>query len=253
MKKIIAILTDFGLRDHYVGVMKGVMLGINPEVTFVDISHEVPSHSITAVQFLLKASVRYFPHGTIFLVVVDPGVGSDRRAMILKTRNYLFVAPDNGVLTPFFKGDWEAYELPIPSSASNTFHGRDVFAPAASKLSLGTHPSQLGKRFYDPIISKFAEPVRTDEGIRGEIIYIDKFGNLVTNIPSELVNNVPALRIRLKNATIHGLKRSYMDVGRGEPLALVGSSEFLEISVREGSAAEYLNAHVGDEVEVVFK
>ena len=250
MKPIVAILTDFGTQDHYVGVMKGVMLGINPEITLVDISHDVPSHSVIAAQFLLEVSHRYFPRGTVFLVVVDPGVGSSRRAMVLKTEDYLFVGPDNGIFTPFYRGEWEAFELPVPETASNTFHGRDVFAPAAARLTLKTPPSRLGKPFDDPITVEMPSPVVTPEGVRGQIIYIDKFGNLITNIEAGLIRSAKQVEITVKGRKIRGIVRAYADVPEGELLAIIGSSERLEISVREGSAREALGAKIFDEVEV---
>ncbi len=253
MKHTVAILTDFGLRDHYVGVMKGVMLKIDPEIRFVDISHEVPSHSIVAAQFLLSVSYRWFPEGTVFLAVVDPGVGSERRAMILKSGGYLFVGPDNGLFTPFYDGDWKAYEIPIPKDASNTFHGRDVFAPAAARLAKGEKPEEIGTLFSDPVKVEIPSPVRIDGKISGKVIYVDKFGNVVTNVPSDWVEGSRDAAILIKGREISGLRRAYAEVDVGEFLIIPGSSGYLEVSIREGNAALALGVNIMDDVTVILR
>ncbi len=253
MKPIIALLTDFGTKDHYVAVMKAVMLKINPELKFVDISHDVPSHSIIAGQFLLMVSHSYFPKGTVFLVVIDPGVGSARKAMVLKSGGYVFVGPDNGVFTPFFRGDWKAYELPIPKNASNTFHGRDVFAPAAAMAASGKLPQPPGPEIRNPVRLELPEPVMENGRIMGKVIYIDKFGNIVTNIPSEWVLKASDVTARIGGVTISGLRKAYAEAEKGEFLIIPGSSGYIEISIREGDAASALGVKMLDDVQLFMK
>ncbi|RKZ01291.1 MAG: hypothetical protein DRQ10_02385 [Candidatus Hydrothermota bacterium] len=251
---VVAMISDFGLEDYYVGVMKAVMLSINENLKFIDITHEIPPFGVIPAQFILKISYKYFPPKTVFLTVVDPGVGSERRAMVLKTENYYFVGPDNGVFTYFMDEKAQAFELPIPQNASRTFHGRDVFAPAAAKLASGVKPEDLGKPFDDPV--KVEIPVPEPIGLEGEalkamVLYIDRFGNLITNVPAEMVMDKD-IRVEINGIEVSGLKSSYSEVDRKEPLALIGSSNYLEISVREGNAQEFFGAEMFTPVIVKF-
>jgi hypothetical protein len=249
---LVVILTDFGNRDPFVGVMKGVMLSLNSRIKFVDLTNEVTPFNIREAALILKTSYSYFPKGSIFLAVVDPGVGSERRALIVKSVERYFVGPDNGIFTPFFKGEWEAYSMPVKGGVSSTFHGRDIFAPAAAMLTLGKHPSELGDRISDPVTLYWPEPVIEGKIIRGEVLYIDRFGNLITNIEGELLNAGVDL-VEIGGFKIVGLKTHYFEAERGELLALIGSSNYLEISVREGNAKGILKVNIGTPVKVILK
>jgi len=184
---IIALLTDFGLNDNFVGVMKGVIYHINPEVKIVDLSHQIESHNIHEAAFLLKSSYPYFPEGTVFLIVVDPGVGSERKSVIVETEKYLFVAPDNGVLSFLMERDMkriiqitnEEYFL---KPVSRTFHGRDIFAPVAAYLSKGEKVEKFGSQTRKIEKLTFPEPQVKNNRLVGEVIYVDRFGNPITNI-----------------------------------------------------------------------
>lgn len=257
--KTIAILTDFGLSDNFVGVIKGVILKINPRVRLVDISHEICAHDTFQAAFLLKSSYRYFPKGTIFLVVVDPGVGSKRYPIIIRTKNYLFVGPDNGCLSLAACADGiekivvienERYFLkPI----SFTFHGRDIFAPTAAHLSKGRDLNLFGRAVNSIKQLCIARPRVNKNILKGEIIYIDKFGNLITNIEEDLFRHFirnKKFRILIKNTEIDSVVCSYQKVKPGEPLAIFGSFGFLEISINRGNARKFFLAKKGLAVSV---
>jgi len=186
--KPVVLITDFGLRDGFVGALKGVMLSINPNLQIVDLSHEVSPFEILEGALLLKAHYRYFPKGSIFVGVVDPGVGSQRRGMILETDNYLFVGPENGLFDLVLKeeGNFRAYEIgekyTLPRK-NNTFHGRDVFAPVAAHLSLGVKPSEIGRKVNYRFFLNYPKPINEGDKVIGEIVYFDRYGNAVTNVP----------------------------------------------------------------------
>jgi S-adenosylmethionine hydrolase len=270
MSSIITLTTDFGLTGAYVAAMKGVILSINPGVTVVDICHTISPQDITQAAFILSTAYQSFPKGTIHLVVVDPGVGSERKAIVLRTPSADFVAPDNGVLSYVLEQstaspmdenqhrelapELEAFSITVPefwqTPVSPTFHGRDIFAPVAAHLSLGRTPADFGERVTSLITLPVTQPHREPSGsVIGHILYIDSFGNLITDITSR---DLPAtdgpLTIKVGNQTIHGLSRTYTD-GKGL-LALIGSSGRLEISVKEGNAHSFLNAKLRDEVMV---
>jgi hypothetical protein len=262
---IIGLLTDFGLQDEYVGLMKAVILGINPAATLVDISHAVDAQDIVQAAFLLEASFRYFPPGSILLVVVDPGVGTMRPLLYAETDGHRFLAPDNGVLSLIMDPPRAAAVRLIDSPTlrrtpvSATFHGRDILAPAAAHLSKGLDPRELG-----PEVAPSAMTVLTDlranrladGSIAGRVVHIDRFGNLLTNITAALLRSseglasAPAIAIRLAGQEISGLRRTYADVAVGQPVALVGSRGYLEIAINRGSAERYFGARPGDAVEV---
>jgi S-adenosylmethionine hydrolase len=245
--RFIALLTDFGLTEHYVGVMKGVIAGIAPAAATIDISHHVPPQSVLAGQWLLRASVRYFPPASVILAVIDPGVGTSRRPLAMLSGGRFFVGPDNGLFTPWFSGDWQAIELRSAGhrlpAVSATFHGRDVFAPAAAYLAAGTSLADLGPPLTDPVRLLPPEPVNGGSGtIVGEIVYVDHFGNLISNIAAE-----PHGLVLIKGCRLP-VRETYEAVAPGEALALVGSEGQLEIAVRNGSAATTLQAGPGERV-----
>lgn len=255
---IITLTTDFGLADGYVGTMKGVILGIDPTATIVDISHEIAPQDLREAAYTLYAAHPYFPQGTIHVVVVDPGVGTERRAIALRTPPATFVAPDNGVLSYVIAGEKveEIVHLTNPryhlSPVSRTFHGRDIFAPAAAHLARGVPLAKLGQPLTEIITFPLPRPqVRPDGAIVGQVIHVDRFGNLITSIMSKDLAHPPLLResiIEIKGRSIRGIANNYAEGAPGKLLALIGSSDHLEIAASGGSASQTLEATVGDEV-----
>lgn len=260
---IVAMLTDFGYRDHYVGTMKGVIASIAPEARVIDITHGIQPQSVTAGAIALRECWRYFPKHTIFLAVVDPGVGTPRLPIAVETRaGARFVAPDNGLVWPAVEQARlkRAVELRSPRfrlpRVSSTFHGRDIFAPAAAHLSRGASLGAMGPEL--DAIEPIALPQAAQRGrrITGSVIYVDTFGNLVTNIGREalagLESSFPGgrLSVRIGRGASVGIVNSYGDVAKGTPLAAFGSFELLEIAVREGSACEFFTASEGAPVSV---
>ena len=259
--KTIALLTDFGLTDNFVGVMKGVILKINSRVRLVDITHQVAAHDIAEAAFLLKGSYKYFPRGTIFLVVVDPGVGSKRRPIIIRSKNYLFVGPDNGVLEPAACADGIREIVAIENKryflkpVSGTFHGRDIFAPVAAYLSKGQKPNVFGRLLDSLKQSGIPLPEVSKGTLKGEVVYIDRFGNLVTNIDEGLFKHFrrnKKFKIKIKDTKIDSLAGSYEAVRPGKPLAIFGSFGSLEISVNKGRAEKYFCAERGLAVKILL-
>ena len=244
MNSIITLTTDFGNRDHYVGSMKGVIYTINPDVTITDITHGIPAHDIFSAAFTLRSFITYFPKKTIHIVVVDPGVGSIRKPIVLEADEKFFVGPDNGVFTYVMleAESFRAYEISNPkyflSSVSFTFHGRDIFAPAAAHLSLGVPIEDLGKRLLKPFTLEIQEPDIREEEIIGEVIYEDTFGNLITNIPGRMVDSNCTLYVC--DILINGVCKSYSEAPEGELLAVIGSSGFLELFVNRGRASDLI-------------
>lgn len=258
-KRIITLITDFGARDGYVGVMKGVIAGINPEATIIDISHKVSPQDISEAATVLRDSYRYFPKGTVHLVVVDPGVGGNRRPIIVETADYTFIGPDNGVFTPIYESGEVLKAIEISNKdlllphVSNTFHGRDIFAPAAAAISKGFHISVFGHEVTDYIKMKTSLPRVSGNIMLGEVSHVDNFGNLITNIDKDTFSSfvgTNGFHINIKNRTILDLDKTYSDGDRGELLALIGSSNRLEISVNQGNAADTLGAEKGRLVEI---
>lgn len=249
---IITLLTDFGMKDPFVGVMKGVILSICPQAQLVDLSHEVPPQSVLAGAFLLKSSIGYFPKGTVHLAVVDPGVGSARKAVALKSRGHLFVGPDNGLFPSALK-EWgieqaveltqEKYQLPNPGA---TFHGRDIFAPAAAYLAKGVLMNKLGVKQNNWIWREIPKPYQTAQGWTGQVLWVDHFGNLITNLEKKHLSKTFRLKIG-KTVTLN-LATHYAAVKKGTLVALVGSSGTLEISINGGNAAQKLGAGIGASV-----
>ena len=257
---IITLMTDFGTSDHYVGVMKGVMLNINPQVQIVDITHAIPPQDIHGAAFLIDSAYRYFPAGTIHVVVVDPGVGSERRAIVCQTETASFVCPDNGILTHILHHEERIHTVAVENSAyflpqvSNTFHGRDIFAPAAAHLSRGIPIDKLGSPIAQPLQLPIPKPEVTDKAIIGLVIWIDSFGNLVTNISHEILESLEGrsgMIIHAGSAKINHLNQSYAESAVGEALAIVGSFNRLEISINQGNAAQALGLKRGDRITIL--
>ncbi|MCX5722956.1 MAG: SAM-dependent chlorinase/fluorinase [Nitrospirae bacterium] len=259
---LITLLTDFGDRDSFVASMKGVVLTINPQATFVDLSHHVPPHSVEAAAYLLNSCYRDFPKGTVHVAVVDPGVGSARRALIAKSERYFFLAPDNGLLTYILAGNPEMevreienkdYRLP---SAGHTFDGRDLFAPAAAWLTKQQSFESFGRLVTDCKTFTIAMPTWECKALLGEIVHVDRFGNLISNLTQQHLEEVRAvtkhqqLSIRIGKQAIAGLVASYSEGAEGQPYALINSDGKLEIFVKEASAEDLLKAGRGARIEV---
>jgi len=256
----IVLLTDFGFRDSYVGVMKGVIRSICRSARVIDLSHNIMPHDVAEAAFVLSSSYRYFPEETIFTCVVDPGVGTDRAVLCMRANRQTFLAPDNGLLSVIAEqcGRQELRKVTASQyflgEASTTFHGRDIFAPVAAHLADGLERSKLGPSVQRMRRLRLPSPLRTAEGsLRGEIIYIDQFGNLITNIRRATLErsfDVPPekLELRVKRRVVRGLCRAYADRAKGELLALIGSSGYLEVALNQGSAAQALGCEKGDSV-----
>ena len=277
MPPLITITTDFGTRDPYVAEMKAVALRINPAATFIDISHHIAPQNVLEGAYVLGSAYRYFPPDAIHVAVVDPGVGTSRRAILLITPEGRFVGPDNGLLTYAVrhsaeyeasmrdKGFTEPVVVPVPAGCaayeltnmdirltplSDTFHGRDLFAPAAAHLSLGMPPEEMGPRLEYMTCLCIPQPEARGSSITGHIVHIDGYGNLITTINGDIVRerNVDVL---VKGQRIRGVSRSYQD--GPDLLAIVGSRGTLEVAVKNGSAARELGAEVGEEVVVELR
>ena len=237
MTPIITLLTDFGTADGYVAQMKGVILSAAPDATLVDVTHDIRAQDVDAARLVLDRYWLRFPPGAVHLVVVDPGVGSSRAALAVAAEGRFLVGPDNGVLSPALGGDGaRAVALDIPAGASATFHGRDVFSPAAAALATGTPLERLGAPHPTPVIRHTSAPALQQDGaIVGQVVTIDRFGNAITNVPGPL----PGYRVWVGAMHLPVLQ-TYAEVSPGDPLALTGSSGLIEIAVREGSAAQRL-------------
>ncbi len=242
MKRIITLTTDFGNEDHYVGSMKGVIFGINADSNVIDITHKVQRHDIFNAAFTVRNFYQYFPHDSIHVVVVDPGVGSERRPIVIETKHGVFVGPDNGVFSLILESAEKADIYQITNSEymldniSHTFHGRDIFAPVAAHISKGIYISDVGAKIESPVLLNISKPIENEVGLHGEIIYTDSFGNLITNITSKMLNGFKSICI--DDYVIDTIAKSYQDVEIGGLLAILGSSGYLEISVNRGSAAD---------------
>jgi S-adenosylmethionine hydrolase len=258
-RPVITLLTDFGCADHYAAAMKGVMLGICPNAQLVDISHEIPPYAITEAAFTLAQAWRYFHKGTVHLVVVDPGVGSARRPILIEADGHRFVAPDNGVLTMLFDSETSHKAREITASryfrqpVSQTFHGRDVFAPVAAHLATGVAPARFGKRIGDYVRLNFAKPARTaPKQWTGVILKIDRFGNLITNFASEVSKRLARepFEIRIGTHCVSVLASNYAEMRAGELFVIAGSAGFLEVSMNQASAAASIGVQPGGSVNL---
>jgi len=257
-RPVITLTTDFGLSDHFAGTMKGVILGICPDAQIIDISHDVGAFGITEGAYLVAQAYRYFPRGTVHIVVVDPGVGTSRRPILVEAAGQRFVAPDNGVLSFVYareehKVRWITAEKYFLKTLSQTFHGRDIFSPAGAHLARGAAPAKMGKLISDYMRLHLDKPVRTARrGWTGAVLKVDRFGNLITNFPAEdfpdLGHRPFEMSVGLE--TVHRLARNYAECGPGELFVIVGSSGYLEVSSSQASAAKILGCGVGAPVEL---
>ncbi len=260
--RIITITTDFGLVDSYVAEMKGVILSINPDARLIDMSHELEPHNVMAAAVFLERACAHFPPGTVHMAVVDPGVGTSRRALCVKTDRNVYIAPDNGLLTLVLEHEkpWRAVELTntryhYARRAGSTFHGRDIFAPVAAHISLGLDIDSLGEP-ADSIVQldvpRVTEPIPGH--IEGSVVSVDRFGNLITNISRDrLPADLSRIIVEIAGVRIHGISVTYGEKEPGDMLVLLGSDNCLEISVNRGNAAARFGTGVGSRVNVRVK
>lgn len=259
--KFITLLTDFGLRDEYVAVMKGVIWNISPDVQIADISHSIRPQNVLAGAILLGRAAPYFPSGTVHIAVVDPGVGTERRPIAACLGDHFFVGPDNGIFTILFehaRNKHESFKLVhlnqprywLPD-ISSVFHGRDIFAPVGAHLVNGVPLSAVGTQINDPMILSIPNPLPLESGWQGQIIYIDHFGNLVTNILRRHLQGMFSVEIRFCDHTIIGLVKTFGAGQSGQLIGLIDSANSLNLCVVNGNAAEKFLAKVGDPVVVI--
>jgi S-adenosylmethionine hydrolase len=255
---MITLTTDFGLKDPYVAEMKAAILGINPQANIVDVSHLVDKFSVRMGAFILVSAAPHFPKGTVHVAVIDPGVGTERRAILIETKQACYVGPDNGVLMLAAQAQSikHIYRLSNPKlmrqEISSTFHGRDIFAPAAAYLDLGVKPKEFGEEITDPVTPEFTNVKRSKSGSTvGAVLHIDDFGNVVTNIkPAN--NKAQTIKVNLHHVSLElPYVKTYGDVKVHEPLALIGSHGFLEFALNTGSFSEKYRVNNEDQVEVV--
>lgn len=259
---VITLTTDFGVRNGFAGIMKGVIYSIAPFVQIVDISHTIAPQDIHEGAYTLWRAVPFFPKGTVHVYVVDPGVGTQRRPLAARLGEYFFVGPDNGLLTPLIedsernKGSIEFVHLDKPKfwlpKISRTFHGRDIFAPVGAHLVNGVPLSELGTAFDDPIRIELTHPEITENGWIAHITVIDVFGNLTTDLPASALQGRTNILFRLRGTEVDGVAESYGHKQAGDLVAVVDSEDYIEIAVVNGSAARELGAKVGDLVEVIY-
>jgi len=263
---VITLLTDFGTDDEYVGLMKGVILSINPAAVIVDITHQIDRQDIVQAAFAIHSAYRYFPAGTVHMVVVDPGVGTGRDLLALQMGKQFFIAPDNGVLTLLFNEEDFTSLIRITNSdfflaaVSNTFHGRDIIAPVGAHITKGLELKQLGAEtaMRDVVcLDNLHARILVNGELVGEIVAIDRFGNLISNIHCKRLDGVcqtgqeKKIQIKIGSHVITGLSETYGNVRSKTPLALIGSRGYLEIAVNKGNAGLFLNARKGDKVRVI--
>ncbi len=259
--KIITLTTDFGLRDPYVAEMKAVILSLCPEAVIVDVTHQVPKFDIRMGAYLLASAAPYFPKGAIHVAVIDPGVGTTRRNLIIRTKHNLLVGPDNGVLALAAKREQvsSVHEITSPESrmpkVSSTFHGRDILAPTAAQLANGVQPSSFGSAVRDIAEPKFTKVVLDDEKKIGEVLYVDGFGNIVTNLPEEALKGFrtgESIIVSIKNRpTEMKVGKTYGEAQHGEYLVLMGSQGYVEIAKNQGNAHDELMTKPGDRITIL--
>jgi S-adenosyl-L-methionine hydrolase (adenosine-forming) len=255
---LITLTTDFGTADHFTGTMKGVILGIAPRVRIVDITHEIEPYGVNEAAFVIAQAWRYFPKRTVHVVVIDPGVGSARRPILVEAGGQFFIAPDNGVLSMIY--DSSPHKVRVISNpklmnkiVSRTFHGRDVFAPAAAHLASGVAPARFGKLIHDYVRSSTLQPERlAPNKYSGAILKVDRFGNLITNLHIDDFSEVKArpFELRVGLERIHRLALTYAETAIGEVFVIVGSSGYLEIAANQSSAAKLVGCGAGAPVEL---
>ncbi len=256
--RLITFTTDFGLSDHFVGTMKGVVAGIAPQARVIDISHDIAPYNVTEAAFVITEAWPYFPKGTIHVVVVDPGVGSSRRPILAEAGGHFFIAPDNGVLSLVFDG--AAHNVRVISNPkfmrreiSRTFHGRDIFAPAAAHLAKDAKPAAFGKLIHDYVRSWSDKPApQGKDSWRGTILKIDRFGNLITNFAARDFAGITARPFEMRAGTKHiqRLALTYAETEVGDLFVIVGSAGYLEIAANQASAATLLGCSAGASVEL---
>lgn len=259
----ITITSDFGLSDHYTAAMKGAILSINPAATITDISHLIPAQDIMEGAFTIASAYSFFPVSTVHVAVVDPGVGSDRRGIVIETERYLFVGPDNGIFSLALKNEKIVRTLDITNSelmlpeVSATFHGRDIFAPVAAHLTLGIDPATVGEPLDAPETLAIPSPTLSATTIEGIIIQTDRFGNLITNITGEEIKALGAderrVTVDIGRTVLRGIHLTYSSVGKGELIALIGSSGFMEIAANMASAKEALGSNTNDPIRLTVR
>ena len=259
-RPLIALLSDFGTRDHYSGVMKGVILGICPDTTIIDLSHDLPAHDVAFAALELAATYKYFPAGTIFVAVIDPGVGTSRRGLAAEAGDWRFVAPDNGVLTAVFRETPPKRVVELSErryarpTVSRTFEGRDRFAPAAAFIAKGTQLPAFGRAITDFHLLDLPQPAFDGAVLRGIVVRIDHFGNVVTNLDRKvcerLTGGQQAVQVSVRGQSIARLVSTYSDITPGEIGALFGSTDHLEFAAPSASAADRLGVAIGDAVEM---
>lgn len=259
-RAIITLTTDFGLKDPYVAEMKAVILSINPKATVVDITHEIEKFNIRMGAYVLASASPYFPKGTIHAAVIDPSVGAKRRPILIEAKKGFYVGPDNGVLILAAKneGVQHIYKMVnrrlMLSKVSNTFHGRDIFAPAAAHLSNGIPPEEFGPEIHKVSTPDFAKVMKRKNMLTGEVMHIDGFGNIITNLSEKDLETMKInqkVNVKLKNAQLKlKLCKAYAEVERQQPLAIIGSHNFMEISINQGNAATFFKVKSGDKVTV---
>ena len=241
--RIITFLSDFGEDDWFVAAVKGEILKIDSNINIIDITHKIEPHDIKSAAFVLKSVCGNFPPGTVHLVVVDPGVGSKRKPIIVEAEKYSFVGPDNGVFSYIYDRLTKAYAIDVGGKISTTFHGRDIFAPVAARIAIGKLPSDFGSEICDLHRFEFPKVTKRANRLHGEIVYIDHFGNLITNIPNT---------IDVKNLNISGkevaLKNFYGEGVEGQIICIKGSSGYYEISCNKGDAKELLSVNTGENI-----
>jgi S-adenosyl-L-methionine hydrolase (adenosine-forming) len=262
MPQHILLMTDFGTRDGYPAAMKGVVWSIAPQAEVSDLTHDIPPQDVLAGALTLNRAAPYFPDGTLFVAVVDPGVGTSRRPLAARLGGQFFTAPDNGLLS-LLLARTEQQGLPVEivhldrpqfwrQPVSRTFHGRDIFAPAAAHLANGVKITELGTPISDPLRLRLPVPSRTAQGWAGEIIHVDTFGNLATNLDAAHLPATGGVEIRIAGRRIAGVAQSYGDQQPGTLTALIDSAGALSIALVNGSAAQHLSAGVGTAVEVII-
>ncbi len=257
---MITLTTDFGLKDPYVAEMKAVILGICPNAIIVDVTHQIEKYGIRMAAYMLASAAPYFPIGAIHVAVVDPGVGTRRRPLIVQTKRAFFVGPDNGVLVLAAENQGIKQIREITNSrlilprVSNTFHGRDVFAPAAAHLALGVDPVEFGPEIRDVAKPEFSNVTRRKHALTGEVLHVDDFGNIITNISAKDLSSIrveEAVKVELPTSVLTlRLCKAYAEAKPAEPLALIGSHDYLEIAVNMGSAALKFKMAPGDKITV---
>lgn len=259
--KITTLTTDFGLQDPYVAEMKAAILGICPNTGIVDITHEITKFNVQMAAYVLASAVPYFPKGAVHVAVVDPGVGTKRRPILIQTKQGFFVGPDNGLLflAAEKQGILHIHELVNPQfmlpNVSNTFHGRDIFSPAAAHLLNKVKPSEFGPEVYDVAKPKFVKVIRKNGLIVGSVLHVDGFGNIITNITKKDMEQIRVksiLRVELAGYELElELCKAYGEAKPREPLAVIGSHNFLEIALNQGNAAKKYKTRAGDKVKIV--